>query len=162
MTLILRKTMKKIFLFTALVLALFGLSSCTDNTPADIINPDADYVYFYGKTCPHCQELNAYMQEDNTLEKHSIEKREIYFNTDNQKAFQAVIQALWLEEGSTGVPFMLDKSDNKHYIGVEPIKELLKAAEQWNKPTEDEVMPLVEEVVEETEIVVSTWTTDSE
>ena len=106
---------------------LFALSSCS-LTPAsdDIINPDADYVYFFWKTCPHCQELNAWMKEEGTLDKHKIEKREVYFSPDNQNAFQAVIQALWLEEGTTWVPFLLRKSDSTHYIGVDPIKAVLK------------------------------------
>lgn len=117
--------MKKIFFVGLLLLWALFLSSCTVGGSDDIINPDADYVYFYGKTCPHCQELNAFMKENNTHANYAIEKREVYFNPENGQAFQAVIKALWLEQWSTWVPFMLRKSDNTHYIGVEPIKAIL-------------------------------------
>jgi hypothetical protein len=76
--------MKKIIFIVALFMSLLGLSACSLTPESDdIINPDADYVYFFGKTCPHCQEMNAWMAEDGTHDKHAIEKREVYFNADN-------------------------------------------------------------------------------
>ncbi len=106
------------------------IASCS-LTPAadDIINPEADYVYFYGKTCPHCQEMNAWMRENDTHSKFAIEKREVYFNPENSAAFTAVTNALGMEEWSAGVPFMLRKSDNEYRIWVEPIKKLLEPNE---------------------------------
>lgn len=118
--------MKKILLIATFLLVLFWLSGCNLSPKSDdIINPDADYVYFYGKTCPHCQELNAWMSEQGTHEKYVIEKREVYFNPENSKAFQAVTKALGLEEWSSWVPFMLRKSDKTHYIWVQPIQQIL-------------------------------------
>lgn len=87
--------MKKILLVLALVASVVSLSACSLTPPPDdIINPDADFVYFFGKTCPHCQELNSWMVGDDTHSKHAIEKREVYFNPENGAAFQAVTNAL--------------------------------------------------------------------
>lgn len=145
--------MKKILLVAGLLLSILWLSACS-LTPAsdDLINPDADYVYFFGKTCPHCQELNGWMAQDGTHSKHAIEKREVYFNAENGAAFQAVTKALGLEEGSAGVPFMLRKSDNEYRIGVEPIKKLLWEAELGGITTEEAAI-YEEAPLESTEVI---------
>ncbi len=139
--------MKKILLIAGLLASVIWLSACS-LTPAsdDIINPDADYVYFFGKTCPHCQEMNAWMEENDIHSKYAIEKREVYFNPENGAAFQAVTNALWLEGWS--VPFMLRKSDNEYRIGVEPVKKLFAEAELEGITSEEEA--IYEEISTET------------
>ena len=144
--------MKKIIFIVAMCLTILGLNACSI-TPAsdDMINPDADYVYFFGKTCPHCQDLNEWMAADGTHSKHDIEKREVYFNAENGAAFQAVTNALGIEEGSAGVPFMIRKSDNEYRIGVEPIKKLLWESELEDMTSDEKAIydnELVEDTVE--------------
>jgi len=98
--------MKKLLL-VAIVAIL--LASCWW-TNKDIINPDADYVYFYWATCPHCVELNAKIKEADILEDLSIEKREVWYNKENQKVFQEVVNQIGLDESKVWVPFVYEKS----------------------------------------------------
>ena len=98
--------MKKI-LFT-LIAALFILASCGgEKAPVDIINPDAEYLYFYGASCPHCQELNAIAQERDLYSQIPVEKREVWSNPENNQMFQDLIEELEYE--GAGVPFVYDK-----------------------------------------------------
>jgi len=72
------KTLKKILLFSMIPLILVGCGE--NNNGTDIINPDAEFLYFFGATCPHCQELNAKVKEEDLFSQISVEKREVYFN----------------------------------------------------------------------------------
>jgi Prokaryotic membrane lipoprotein lipid attachment site len=108
-------TMKKILL--ALVL-LFTLSSC--GQPVDIINPDAKFLYFYGATCPHCQELNAYMDKNDLYSQIALEKREVYYNTENNAMFLAKAKELGISESEIAVPFVLNLETNTYTIGAQP------------------------------------------
>jgi hypothetical protein len=114
--------MKKI-LFT-LIASLFILASCgAERLPVDIINPDAEYLYFFGGTCPHCQELNRIANDNDLYSKISIEKREVYANTENQAMFLELIDELGVE--GSGVPFVYDKVTGEVAVGVKPALELM-------------------------------------
>lgn len=84
--------MKKII--AVLILGLLVLASCGKQNSADIINPDAPFLYFYGWSCPHCQELNKQMDENNIYAQVPIEKREVYANNANRELFLETVQGL--------------------------------------------------------------------
>jgi len=111
--------MKKILLFLAAWLLLVSCNQIdTTTSSTDIINPDARYLYFYGATCPHCQELNRQLEEGDYISKISVEKREIYFNTVNQQSFSDVWDKLGLSDRDRSVPFVLDKTTGEYVTGV--------------------------------------------
>ena len=116
--------MKKILL---LIVAAVVLASC-GGTQKDIINPDADYVYFYGATCPHCIELNKQIEEAGILEELSVEKREVWFNNENQAVFQSVADELWLDDSKVWVPFVYEKATWEHVVGTDQAFEMLSGS----------------------------------
>ena len=116
--------MKKFFILVAI---FFWLASCgTVGNNTDIINPEAEYLYFFGATCPHCQELNKIMNDEGLFSKISVEKREVWFNEENQALFQEKITELGLEEWRVWVPFVYDKVSGEHAVGVDPALTLFK------------------------------------
>jgi len=117
--------MKKIFLG---ILAVIFLSSCWGGSK-DIINPDARYQYFYGATCPHCQELNKKLDAAGGVEQYSVEKREVYFNSDNNILFLQTAKDTGIDESRIGVPFVLDKETGSYAIGVDPAFNLLTGSD---------------------------------
>jgi len=117
--------------------------SCVERAQVDIINPDADFLYFYGATCPHCQELNANIEEQGLLDKVSIEKREVYYNNENSGLLTETAKKVGLDEHEIGVPFVYDKTTGEYAIGVDPALELFNTR-VWN-------------IIEE---VTATWTTE--
>ncbi|MDP2091093.1 MAG: hypothetical protein Q8K30_05875 [Candidatus Gracilibacteria bacterium] len=121
--------MKKILL---VLLSVFLLFSCSGNTQnlsntginsLDVINPDADYVYYYGITCPHCVNVTDYFSENDIMNKYKIEKREVWENDDNYKIFEVVLSDLGIADEKKGVPFMYRKSDKKYFSGDKEIIE---------------------------------------
>lgn len=81
----------------------------------DVINPDADYVYYYWITCPHCVNVTDYFSENDIMNKYKIEKREVWENDDNYKIFEVVLSDLWIADEKKWVPFMYRKSDKKYF-----------------------------------------------
>jgi glutaredoxin len=126
--------MKKIL--SLLILSLFLLVSCGDRPPVDIINPDAEYLYFYGATCPHCQELNRIAEERDLYSQISIEKREVYQNAENRDLFLALIEKI--EPDSDGVPFVYDTVTGEVAVGVRPALELM-TSRLGSKATAEEI-----------------------
>ncbi len=113
--------MKKIL--GLIIATIFILTSCGEKAPMDIINPDAEYKYFFWATCPHCQELNRIAESRDLYSKISIEKREVYQNTENREIFLQLIEEL--EPESDGVPFVYDTVTGKVAVGVKPALELM-------------------------------------
>ncbi|MDD2870975.1 MAG: hypothetical protein PHS49_03210 [Candidatus Gracilibacteria bacterium] len=119
--------MKKIIIA---IISLFFLFSCSGNTNLDmkdVINPDADYVYFFGKTCSHCIKVAEYFNANDIMNKYKIEKREVWENEDNAKIFNEKIEDLGINPEEVGVPFVVRKNDNKYYMGDVDIIKLFEA-----------------------------------
>ncbi|MDA9128883.1 hypothetical protein N9J72_00205 [Candidatus Gracilibacteria bacterium] len=128
--------MKKLLLLLALTL---GLMSCgTVGNSTDIINPDAEYLYFFGATCPHCQDLNKQVNEQDLFSQISVEKREVWYNEDNRELFTQKTTELGLSEGEVGVPFVYDKVTGEYAVGVDPALALFKSR-LGGDTSEDEV-----------------------
>ena len=119
--------MKKIAFI--LLAGLFILTSCGKSNSTDIINSDAEYLYFFGATCPHCQELNRLVEEEDLFSKISVEKREVYFNNENREIFLKLVEEIQPERD--GVPFVYDKITWEVAIGVWPALELFKSRLDW-------------------------------
>jgi Zn ribbon nucleic-acid-binding protein len=114
--------MKKILF--VLISALF-LASCGQKTPQDIINPDAEYRYFFGASCPHCQELNRIAESRDLWSKIPVEKREIYMNAENRDMFLELTKEIGAD--GAGVPFVYDTISGEYAVGVKPALELMTA-----------------------------------
>ncbi len=141
--------MKKLLIFLGLAIALVSCAPLSD----DIINPDAEYLYFYSKTCPHCTEVNAYMTDNNTHATYSIEKREITYNAENQRMFQVVTAGLGIEWGS--VPFVVHKESWEYTVGTGPVIALFPPIEApvWEETVNSDEAVVPEEVVEVDEVI---------
>lgn len=119
--------MKKIIIA---IISLFFLFSCSWNTNLDmkdVINPDADYVYFFWKTCSHCIKVAEYFNANDIMNKYKIEKREVWENEDNAKIFNEKIEDLWINPEEVWVPFVVRKNDNKYYMWDVDIIKLFEA-----------------------------------
>lgn len=99
--------MKKISL-SVIVLALVCLLVTGCGTKK---NKEAVTLYeFYGSTCPHCMDLNEWIENDLMKDskynkKVKVEKFEVWGDQDNQKLMQDVAAELGVE--ARGVPFIV-------------------------------------------------------
>lgn len=116
--------MKKLFI--AIIWILFLVSCTKSEETLDIINPNAEYVYFYWKTCPHCLKVNEYFVKNNIYDKYKIEKIEVWDNKENKKNFDSVVNELWLDSNDVWVPFIYKKADKSYFMWDEDIINYFK------------------------------------
>lgn len=151
--------MKKIL--AVLALTLVFLSSCGKSSSVDIINPDAEYLYFFGATCPHCQELNRRLDEAELLPLIPVEKREVYFNNENREMFLALVEEIQPERD--GVPFVYDKLTGQVAVGVDPAFELLTSRLEGNTQEDDiEVIDMTQNDTQAEQETMTGETTESD
>jgi len=81
-------------------------------------------VLFYGNTCPHCKELEKWMEENGISEKLEIIKKEVYENKDNAKELNQAALNCGLQIKNIGVPFLYTP-ENKCLIGTPDIMDYL-------------------------------------
>ena len=135
--------MKKLLLL--IVSAVFILSACSERTPVDIINPEAEYRYFYWASCPHCQELNRIAESRDLYSQISIEKREVYNNAENREIFLKLIEEI--EPRSDWVPFVYDTVTGEVAVWVRPALEMMTS--RLGKKAESSVDETASEKTEE-------------
>lgn len=81
-------------------------------------------TFFYGNTCPHCQDVEVWMEENNIEEKLPIVKKEVYENQINAQELSLAAQKCGLNTSSIGVPFLYT-ADQKCLIGTPDITAYL-------------------------------------
>ncbi len=125
--------MKKIFGCIMAIVMMLTFTSCVKIEWDDIINPEANFIYYYWKTCPHCIALHKTLVKKDIYSKNILEKKEVWKNPKNQEEFKELTDKLWLAPEDVWVPFLYIKSSKKHHIGEWNIVPILEAAiaEMW-------------------------------
>lgn len=81
---------------------------------------DSNYfIFFYGNTCPHCQEVERWMEEKQIDKKAKIIKKEIYENKTNARELSLIAQKCGLDTNAIAVPFLF--AENNCYLGTPDI-----------------------------------------
>jgi len=77
----------------------------------------SEIIYFYGEGCPHCANVDAFLQENKIEEKVSFVKKEVFNNNENAKELVGVAQKCGLPSDQVGVPLLWDSPSSKCYVG---------------------------------------------
>lgn len=122
--------MKKIIVITLILLtvaAYFFFNSNKSETPK-IADSEADLILFWGEGCPHCQKVESYIKENNLNSKVKISSKEVYYDKENQKLIESIVQKCPEIDSSRGigVPLAFDTKNVKCLYGDTPIIEWLK------------------------------------
>jgi glutaredoxin len=80
-------------------------------------------IFFYGNTCPHCADVERWMQENKVEEKIKITKKEVYDNQQNAQELTQTAKKCGLPTDSIGVPFLF--AEGKCLIGTPDITSFL-------------------------------------
>lgn len=83
-------------------------------TKTEVIT-DGAITFFYGNTCPHCADVEAWMKENKIEEKVSLTKKEVYDNIGNSIELTKIAERCGLPTDSIGVPFLY--AEGKCYVG---------------------------------------------
>jgi glutaredoxin len=63
-------------------------------------------ILFYSLSCPHCQNVEKYIQENNIKNKYSFSQLEVSANKQNREILGAKAKICGLDTQSLGVPFL--------------------------------------------------------
>jgi len=89
-------------------------------------NPDL--VFFWGNGCPHCENVEKWLNENNKDKKIKVNYKEVYYNKDNQTALYNTAKQYCpeiIENGGIGVPTGFDPATKKCIQGDTLIVEFL-------------------------------------
>ncbi len=107
-----------VFLLGIVGLVVWGLVSVPPSATLptdDSGDPNASIVYYYGRECPHCKDLEKFLEENKIAEKLPFAKKEVWHNAKNSSEMRERANACGLREESLGVPFIW--ADGSCFVG---------------------------------------------
>ena len=110
-------------IFWAFQSGIFSKASLNPATPTPL---PAGIVEFYGQGCPHCKDVDDFVQANNIDQKVKFTKMEVWYNKNNQATLTQVVQKCGITGNSVGVPFLYD-GNGKCFIGEVDVINFLKA-----------------------------------
>lgn len=86
------------------VVGLFLLSRRQEQTES--LNGNQGMILFYSLSCPHCQNVEQYIETNKVKEKYSFDRLEVSKNQNNSAQLAAKARACGLDTQGIGVPFL--------------------------------------------------------
>ncbi len=90
----------------------------------DYGDPNASVVYYYGRECPHCEEVAEFLGDNDIYSKVDFAKKEVWHNKDNGKELMEAAQKCGIDPNDIGVPFLF--ADGKCFIGGPDVTNYFK------------------------------------
>ena len=122
--------MKKILIAVVFiaVIAFLGKKISQVALP-DYSDDQVDLVLYWGKGCPHCENVKKYVRDNNLDSKLKIAYREVYYDNSNQSRLEASLKLCPEVDTSQGigVPMSFDPKEKKCILGDQPAIDWLKA-----------------------------------
>lgn len=91
-------------------------------------------IFFYGNACPHCQDVERWMQQNQVEEKIAISKKEVYDNRENAQLLYQAAKRCDLGSSNIKVPFLLTP-EGKCLVGTTEVTKYL--ADRISLPAEE-------------------------
>lgn len=113
---------KIVITIIALVVIVFIIGYFRLNK-AEVKN-ESGMILFYSTTCPHCKNVEKFINDNNIKEKIILEEREVGSSEDNSVLMQKKAKECGIKEDSLGVPFLWN--GERCIMGDTPIIEYLK------------------------------------
>ncbi len=120
-----KKFINWIIFFASLGVLAWGLWQWTNPKEATPIT--SDILLFYGQECPHCKEVEKFIEENQLTSKLKFDQLEVFHNQENGKILSEIAKKCQIEnEDEVGVPFLYDSRENRCYIGTPEIEDFFK------------------------------------
>ncbi len=81
-------------------------------------------VYYFGRECPHCVNVQKFLDENKVAEKVMFTKKEVWHNVENAKELDVKAEECGLEKENVGVPFLY--ANGKCFIGEIEVKNFFQ------------------------------------
>lgn len=125
---------KKIIFILIGIALIFGLYKLLSTPPKNSFpsniqttNEQPDLIFYWGDGCPHCENVEKWMKENNVDQKLKIAQKEVYKNTENRQELIDSVNKYCpeLNQNGVGVPVGFDPVNNKCIQGDTPIIDFL-------------------------------------
>lgn len=117
-----KKSVLKIeLLLLGIIILVAGLWYWT--RPKEVTPITSDIILFYGQECPHCLELEKYLEENQIADKVRYDRLEVFHNSGNQAVLEEKAKECGLSESEIGVPFLFDATEKKCLMGTPEIED---------------------------------------
>ena len=100
---------KKIKIFLGIVVAatiFLGVSVYSILKESPTVKTSAEVILFYGRECPHCQDLEKFLDENKISDKIKYDTVEVWHNQDNDKVLMEKAKICGIKDEDLGVPFL--------------------------------------------------------
>ncbi|NTW13521.1 MAG: hypothetical protein HGA31_00630 [Candidatus Moranbacteria bacterium] len=100
----------------------FMLQNRSQNITSDSASSDAStgIVFYYGVECPHCKDVEKFLDDNKASEKMSFSKKEVWHDQANSAEMAAKAKSCGLQEKEIGVPFLY--AEGKCYVGTPDVE----------------------------------------
>jgi thiol-disulfide isomerase/thioredoxin len=120
---------KAFFVFVIVSVGLLVAGAILFSKPkGSTIQPNGDYEFFWGIGCPHCAQVEEFLDNWGSENNLKISKYEIYNNPENANLFNQRARECGLLSNQMGVP-LLYTPDNQCIVGDSPIINYLESLE---------------------------------
>ncbi|MFA5776919.1 MAG: hypothetical protein WC906_00515 [Parcubacteria group bacterium] len=122
---------KKIFIVMLVIIAIGGIAffafkNKNDNSQKiDTGEKNANIILFYWKGCPHCENVDKFIQENKVKEKIQFDELEIFYEKNNAKLMEEKAGECGIDTKELGVPFLWNSG--KCFSGDADIINFLKS-----------------------------------
>lgn len=99
-------------------IVVWGMKSGSTNAPAANLT---GIIYYYGAECPHCKNINEFLEKNNIAESVTFAKKEVWHDRGNASEMTQAASVCGIDKKDLGVPFIFD--DGKCLIGEPDVKK---------------------------------------
>jgi glutaredoxin len=123
-----KSIVKAVLLLVGIVILIVGLWYWTKPDKATEIT--SSIIFFYGRECPHCQDVEKFIEENKITEKVQLDRLEVFHNTGNQTIYLEKAKECGINNSEIIVPFLFDAVENKCLTGTPDIEDFLSKKAQ--------------------------------
>lgn len=91
------------------IVAIVGLSAwgvLSGGSGADRIVSGSEDVLYFGAECPHCKDVEKFLEENGVRDKMSFSEKEVWHNKGNASEMEGRAKECGLDPEKMGVPFL--------------------------------------------------------
>jgi glutaredoxin len=97
--------MDKKVILGIIVIIIIGAIFMIYKKPSNI---SSEKILFYGSTCPHCKNVEKFINDNNIKSKIAFQELEVYENIANQKILGEKAKICGMDTNNIGVPMFWD------------------------------------------------------
>lgn len=112
-----------------IVAVIYGNMKITSNADVPIAEKldgteEFGIIYYFGKECPHCVNVQKFLDENKIAEKVMFTKKEVWHNAENAIDLNAKAEECGLDKSKIGVPFLY--ANGKCFVGEIEVENFFK------------------------------------